>query len=69
MKKLFTLLIAVFFTGAFLFAQQKIEGVAAFVKTGYMYAPASGKTFNQVAPASIRGFDDNYFLFGAEVCY
>ena len=48
---------------------QRIEGVAGFLKAGYMYAPSSGKIFNQIAPAGITGFDDNYFAFGGEAYY
>jgi len=68
MKKLFTFLLFAFFVASSGYGQQ-IEGIAGFIKTGYMHAPSSGKTFKQIAPASINGFGDNYFLFGAEVYY
>src|SRR3954453_3642168 len=68
MKKLITLL----FLGLFFLPSvnaQRIEGMASFLKVEYMHAPSSGKIFNQVAPAGITGFDDNYFAFGAEAYY
>jgi hypothetical protein len=48
---------------------QKIEGVAAFMKTGYMNAPNAAKIFNQVYPSGVSGFTGNYFLLGAEGYY
>jgi hypothetical protein len=68
MKKHFTLTFLSLILFSFTYAQH-IEGVAGFLKAGYMHAPSSGKIFNQVAPAGITGFDDNYFAFGAEAYY
>src|SRR4051794_27042213 len=68
MKKHFTLsFLALFFLSS-IYAQ-RIEGVAGFLKAGYMYAPSSAKVFNQIAPAGIAGFNNNYFAFGAEAYY
>src|SRR3954466_8890490 len=68
MKKHFTLSFLAFLLLSSIYAQ-RIEGVAGSLKFGYMYAPSSGKTFNQIAPAGITGFDNNYFAFGAEAYY
>jgi len=68
MKKQFTLSLLALLLLSFSYAQ-RIEGLAGFVKTGYMRAPSSGKIFSQVAPTGIRGFNDNYFAFGAEAYY
>src|SRR3954454_6162004 len=68
MKKRFTLSLLTLFMLSFNYAQ-RIEGVAGFLKVGYMNAPSSGKTFNQIAPAGMAGFSDNYFAFGGEGYY
>ena len=68
MKKRFTLSFLALFSLSSIYAQ-RIEGVAGFLKAGYMNAPSSGKTFHQIAPAGITGFDNNYFAFGGEAYY
>src|SRR3954470_1446133 len=68
MKKRFTLFFLALLLLSSIYAQ-RIEGVAGSLKFGYMHAPSSGKTFNQIAPAGITGFEDNYFAFGAEAYY
>jgi hypothetical protein len=68
MKKHFTLSLLAIILLSSIYAQ-RIEGVAGFLKAGYMHAPSSGKIFSQVAPAGITGFDDNFYAFGGEAYY
>lgn len=68
MKKIFIFIIFTSLLKGVIHAQ-KIEGVAGFMKGGYMYAPCSGNILNQITPSSKAGFRNNYFLFGAEVYY
>ena len=48
---------------------QRIKGGAGFVKVGIANAPGAGSILNQIAPAGVSGFSDQFYVLGGEGYY
>ena len=66
MKKIFALSI-LFLMVAYSSDAQPVQGVAAFVKSGY-YSLSSAASLNKITPAGYGSRSNNFFTLGAE-CY
>ncbi len=48
---------------------QRIKGGAGFVKVGVVNTNGAGGVLNQIAPAGVAGFSDQFYLLGGEAYY